>query len=120
MNCVGGASGYAGFALQAGGPLAEQPYRTRCGGHGLGYNPEAPRLADVGNDLADDVAKAGARLHGVGQQAADQQLELEAMAEDVLIRLVTLEVDGCRKNGDMSEEAGAERALQGRAGARAA
>ena len=69
--------------------------------HGIGHDPDIPMHAYEGNKLADDLARKGADEHEVDAQAAQQQIELEQEAEEVLRRLVVLALEGCREIGNV-------------------
>ena len=69
--------------------------------HGIGHDPDIPMHAYEGNKLADDLARKGADEHEVDAQAAQQQIELEQEAEEVLRRLVVLALEGCRELGNV-------------------
>ena len=53
--------------------------------HDIGCHPEVLVYAYDGNVMADAYARAGAKKHEAVQQTADQQLEFQAMAEEVLM-----------------------------------
>ena len=69
--------------------------------YGLVYNPEIPWSADQGNEEADELAKQGARQQGVKEQAAGQHLEMEALAEAVMRRLVAAAMQASRVLGQL-------------------